>query len=56
MHDAQTLCFEHEDACGWRYVVRDPDDTPVLMSTKYYPRLQDAVDDLRTLGGILDAF
>lgn len=56
MTDAQTFRFEHDDACGWRYVLRDTDDTPILMSTKYYPKLQEAVEDLQNLGSIVDLF
>jgi hypothetical protein len=55
MNDAQSLIIEHEDALGWRYVMRDVDDTPVLMSTKYYVSLQEVVEDLQSLQGLLDA-
>lgn len=54
--DAQKLCFEHEEAMGWRAIFRDQDDSPILMSTKPYPKLREMVTDLKALGDILGSF
>ncbi len=55
MNDA-TLVIEHEEPFGWRYMMRDADRTPVLMSTKYYNTFGEVVEDLKVFQGLADEF
>ena len=50
----RTLKFERDDARRWTYKLLDERELPVLVSTKSYGCLDDAIEDIRDLVRMAD--